>query len=105
MLAIAHAHEDARTERTAYAKHPARKTVFEVLFFSLLKPWCSTMAQWLERRIPNPGVPGSKPLGGSKVDSAFHSSEVGNEYQEILETEWQKVNCLLEVAPSQPRDS
>ena len=28
------------------------------------------------RWIPNPGVPGSKPLGGSKVDSAFHPSEV-----------------------------
>ena len=26
--------------------------------------------------IPNPGVPCSKPLGGSKVDSAFHLSEV-----------------------------
>ena len=24
----------------------------------------------------NPGVPGSKPLGGSKDDSAFHPSEV-----------------------------
>ena len=34
------------------------------------------MAQWLKRWIPNPGVPCSKPLGGSKVDSAFHSSEV-----------------------------
>ena len=31
-----------------------------------------------ERRrwIPNPGVPCSKPLGGSKVDSAFHPPEV-----------------------------
>ena len=26
--------------------------------------------------IPNPGVLCSKPLGGSKVDSAFHPSEV-----------------------------
>ena len=26
--------------------------------------------------IPNLGVPCSKPLGGSKVDSAFHPSEV-----------------------------
>ena len=26
--------------------------------------------------IPNPGVPCSKPPGGSKVDSAFHPSEV-----------------------------
>ena len=28
-------------------------------------------------RIPNPVVPCSKPLGGSKVDSAFHPSEIG----------------------------
>ena len=34
------------------------------------------MAKWLRRWIPNPGVPCSKPLGGSKVDSAFHPSEV-----------------------------
>ena len=27
------------------------------------------------RWIPNPGVPCSKPLSGSKVDSAFHPSE------------------------------
>ena len=26
--------------------------------------------------IPNPGVPSSKPLGGSKVDSVFRPSEV-----------------------------
>ena len=31
---------------------------------------------WLRRWIPNPGVLCSKPLGGSKVDSAFHPSEV-----------------------------
>ena len=30
----------------------------------------------IRRWIPNPGVPYSKPLGGSKVDSAFHPSEV-----------------------------
>ena len=35
-----------------------------------------TMAYWLSRWYPNPGVPCSKPLGGSKVDSAFHPSEV-----------------------------
>ena len=34
------------------------------------------MAKWLRRRIPNPGVPWSKPLGGSKVDSVFYPSEV-----------------------------
>ena len=34
------------------------------------------IAKWLRRWIPNPGVPCSKPLGGSKVDSAFHLSEV-----------------------------
>ena len=35
------------------------------------------LAQWLRRWVPNPGVPCSKPLGGSKVESAFHPSEVG----------------------------
>ena len=30
----------------------------------------------LRRWIPNPGVPCSKPLGGSKVDSAFHPFKV-----------------------------
>ena len=34
------------------------------------------MAQWLSHWIPNLGVPGLKPLGGCKVDSAFHPSEV-----------------------------
>ena len=34
------------------------------------------MAWWLRCWIPNPGVPRSKPLGGSKVDSAFHPSKV-----------------------------
>ena len=39
-------------------------------------PIITPMAQWLRRWIPNPEVPCSKPLGGSKVDSAFHPSEV-----------------------------
>ena len=34
------------------------------------------MEEWLSRWIPNPGVPCSNPRGGSKVDSAFHPSEV-----------------------------
>ena len=34
------------------------------------------MAQWLRRWVPNPEVPCSKPLDGSKSDSAFHPSEV-----------------------------
>ena len=34
------------------------------------------MAKWLRCWIPNPGVPCSKPLGGSKLNSAFHPSEV-----------------------------
>ena len=38
--------------------------------------WNGAMASWLRRWIPNPGAPCSKPLGGSKVDSAFHLSEV-----------------------------
>ena len=31
---------------------------------------------YLRHWIPNPGVPCSKPLGGSKVNSAFYPSEV-----------------------------
>ena len=34
------------------------------------------MAWWLSRWNPNPRVPCSNPLGGPKVDSAFHPSEV-----------------------------
>ena len=34
------------------------------------------MAYWLMCWISNPGVLCSKPLVGSKVDSAFHPSEV-----------------------------
>ena len=30
------------------------------------------MTEWLRHQIPNPGDLGSKPLSGSKVDSAFH---------------------------------
>ena len=41
--------------------------------FSLLE-YETAMA--LRHWIPNPGVPCLKPLGGSKVDSAFHPSKV-----------------------------
>ena len=34
------------------------------------------MNYWLRRWIFNPGVPCSKPLGGSKVDSVFHPSKI-----------------------------
>ena len=34
------------------------------------------MAYWLGRWIANTGGPDSKPLGGSKFNSAFHPSEV-----------------------------
>ena len=37
---------------------------------------CGAMAQWLRCQIPNPGVPCTKPLSGSKVDLVFHPSEV-----------------------------
>ena len=55
--------------------------------------------QWLRRWIPNPGVPCSKPLGGSKVDSAFHPSRVDKtSTRNFWELNGKKVNCLLEVA-------
>ena len=50
---------------------------------SLLYPWTfqtkhsSSPGYALRCWIPNPWVLCSKPLGGSKVDSAFHPSEVG----------------------------
>ena len=42
----------------------------------LLKPWLKAVAQQLRHWIPNPGVPCSKPLGGSRVESAFHPIDV-----------------------------
>ena len=42
----------------------------------LLQELYQAVAQWLSHWIPNPGVPGLKPLGGCKVDSAFHPSKV-----------------------------
>ena len=37
---------------------------------------CGQLTERVRHWIPNPGIPCSKPLGGSKVDSAFHLSEV-----------------------------
>ena len=47
-----------------------------------------TLRHW----IPDPGVPDSKPLGGSKVRSAYHFRGRKYEYQELLGTEWKKVS-------------
>ena len=41
-----------------------------------------SIAKWLKCWIQNPEVLCSKPLGGSKVDLAFHLPE----FQELLET-------------------
>ena len=35
-----------------------------------------SMSMQFRRWIPNPGIPGSKPLGSSKVNSAFHPFDV-----------------------------
>ena len=35
------------------------------------------MAEWLRYWISNPGVPCSKPLSNSKIDSTFHPSTLG----------------------------
>ena len=52
--------------------------------------------KWLKRWIFNPGVPCSKPLSGSEVDSAFNLSEVDKMSARNV---WElKVNCLFEVA-------
>ena len=50
------------------------------MFFNCFKHvdfrFYGAMAWWLRRWIPNPGVPCSDQLGGSKVGSAFHPSKV-----------------------------
>ena len=43
---------------------------------NLKKEYIQSHRNWLGRWIPNPGVPGSKSLGDSKVNSAFYPSEV-----------------------------
>ena len=43
---------------------------------NLKKEHIQSHPNWLGRWIPNPGVPGSKSLGDSKVNSAFYPSEV-----------------------------
>ena len=57
-----------------------------------------TIALWLGHGIPNAAVPGSKPQGGSKFDSAFYLSEVDhmstNNFWNLLV----KNNCLFIVA-------
>ena len=55
------------------------KTMYKILSKSVVKTpeqhqW--HRSQWLRCSIFNPAVPCSKPLGGSKVDSAVHPSEV-----------------------------
>ena len=47
---------------------------FELI--QLFKFDCLEMAQRWGRWIPNPEVVGSKPLGGSDVNSACHPSEI-----------------------------
>ena len=60
-------------------------TVFNLAFlfkgeflslFLLFQITYGAMTYWLRRWIPNPGVTCSKPLGDSKVDSAFDPSEI-----------------------------
>ena len=56
------------------------------------------MAWWLGCLIPNPGVLCSKPLGDSKVNSAFHHSKVGKmSARNFWELKCYEVNCLLKV--------
>ena len=59
--------------------------------------WPRSEIKLLKRWIPNPGTPCSKPIGGSKVDSVFHPSEVN---QMSTRNSWEigGKNCLLVVA-------
>ena len=53
-------------EATEFISHK----VLLITFFSI--EFRKTLRRW----FPKPGVPCSKPLGGSRVDSAFHPLEV-----------------------------
>ena len=59
-----------------------------------ISKWQMRLRHW----IPNPGVLCSKPLGGSKVDSAFHHSEVGKMSTRNIWELSDKSNCLHKVA-------
>ena len=54
------------------------------------------MTKWFRHWIPNPGIPISKLMGGSKVKSFIPPKSI-NEYQEFLGRQSFKVNCLLVV--------
>ena len=60
---------------------------FVSLGFSEMRTFQGAMAQWLGHWIPNPGIRYSKPLEGSKVDSAFHPCEVD---QISTRTSWER---------------
>ena len=54
------------------------KTQFAaILIPSSLASMAYCLTRWIPSPIPRPLVPFSKPLNGSKFDSAFYSSEVG----------------------------
>ena len=56
------------------------------------------MALWLRCWIPKPGVSRSKPLGGSRVDSTVHPSEVDKmSTRNFWVLSGKKVYCFLEV--------
>ena len=48
-------------------------------------------SEWFGRWIPNPGIPGSKGPGGSKVDSSFYLFQFN---QIITRNSW-RLNCLI----------
>ena len=50
--------------------------IFDGIYDTISYVIHGAMTQWLKCQISNPGVPCSRPLSGSKVDSAFHPFEV-----------------------------
>ena len=58
------------TVHTLFRENKWLESLHRLAFFR--KPKKNLLGRW----IPNPGVLCSKPLGGSKVDSAFHPSKV-----------------------------
>ena len=57
-------------------ENPSRHFTCSKLTIEALEFLTLDIFHTLRRWIPNPGVPCSKPLAGSKVDSAFHPSKV-----------------------------
>ena len=71
--------------------------LFFFLYNILENKGLTSITQWLRCWIPNPGISCSKPLGGSKVDSAFHPSTIDKMSARNF-CQFSVINCLLKMA-------